>query len=124
MNIGDRRDLHVDPRFGSNEDRVRHRDELEPELEREFEDRPADEWLGRLRAARIPCGAVNDVQAVLEHPQLAHNALVAEVGSPVGTIPVVGSPFLVDGQRPESGSVPGLGEDTADILGELGVEPA
>jgi itaconate CoA-transferase len=124
LEVLDRRELLVDARFGSNEDRVRHRDELEPELEREFARRPAVEWLERLRAARVPCGAVNDVQAVMEHPQLEHNGLVAEVGSPVGTIPVVGSPFLVDGRRPEPGSVPALGEDTAAVLGDLGVEPA
>jgi itaconate CoA-transferase len=123
LEVLDRRELLVDARFGSNEDRVRHRDELEPELEREFARRPAVEWLERLRAARVPCGAVNDVQAVMEHPQLEHNGLVAEVGSPVGTIPVVGSPFLVDGRRPEPGSVPALGEDTAAVLGDLGVEP-
>jgi itaconate CoA-transferase len=123
LEVLDRGDLHSDARFGSNEGRVQHRDELEPELELEFAARPADEWLERLRAVRLPCGAVNDVRDVLEHPQLAHNRLVAEVGSPVGTIPVVGSPFLVDGRRPESGSVPALGEDTADILGDLGVEP-
>jgi itaconate CoA-transferase len=123
LEVLDRPDLLGDPDLATNEGRVAHRNELELELEREFDVRPAAEWLERLRVARVPCGAVNDVQAVLEHPQLAHNRLVAEVGSPVGTIPVVGSPFLVDGERPQSGSVPALGEDTADILGDLGVEP-
>jgi itaconate CoA-transferase len=113
-----RADLHGDARFATNESRVGNRALLEPELEREFEAREAEEWLELLRAARIPCGAVNDLAAVMEHPQLAHNGLVAEVGSPVGAIPVVGSPFLVDGKRPASGSVPALGEHTAEVLGE------
>jgi itaconate CoA-transferase len=115
-----RADLHGDARFATNESRVGNRALLEPELEREFEAREAEEWLELLRAARIPCGAVNDLAAVMEHPQLAHNELVAEVGSPVGAIPVVGSPFLVDGKRPGSGSVPALGEHTAEVLGESG----
>ena len=123
LEVLDRPDLHGDPRLATNEGRVEHRNGLEEELEREFDVRPADEWLERLRAACIPCGAVNDLAAVMEHPQLAHNGLVAEVGSPVGPIRVVGSPFLVDGARPKPGSVPALGEDTADILGDLGVEP-
>ena len=113
-----RADLHGDARFATNESRVGNRALLEPELEREFEAREAEEWLELLRAARIPCGAVNDLAAVMEHPQLAHNGLVAEVDSPVGAIPVVGSPFLVDGKRPASGSVPALGEHTAEVLGE------
>jgi itaconate CoA-transferase len=123
LQVLDRPDLHGDARLATNAGRVEHRNALEPELEREFAARSAEEWLERLRVARVPCGAVNDVRAVLEHPQLAHNRLVTEVGSPAGTIPVVGSPFLVDGERPESGSVPALGEDTADVLRDLGAEP-
>jgi itaconate CoA-transferase len=61
---------------------------------------------------------VNDLAAVMAHPQLAHNGLIAEVGSPAGPIPAVGSPFLVNGERPEVGPVPALGQHTAEILGE------
>jgi itaconate CoA-transferase len=118
-----RPDLLADPRFSTNEDRVAERTELEPLLEQAFAERPAAEWLERLEAARIPCGAVNDVRAVVEHPQLAHNGLVVDVGSPAGPIPAVGSPFLVDGERPPSGAVPALGEHTAEVLRELGLEP-
>lgn len=115
--------LLADARFGSNEERVEHRGVLEPLLEQAFAARPAAEWLERLEAARIPCGAVNEVRDVLEHPQLAHNELVVEVDSPVGSIPAIGSPFLVDGERPAAGAVPALGEHTAEILLELGLPP-
>jgi len=118
-----RPDLHDDGRFSSNEGRVEHRDQLEPELEREFAARTASEWLERLRAARIPCGAVNDLAAVMEHPQLAHNGLVTEVGSSAGTIPTIGSPFLVGRERAGLGAVPALGEHTGEVLRELGIEP-
>ncbi|HEY3106924.1 MAG TPA: CoA transferase [Gaiellaceae bacterium] len=117
VEVLDRRDLHADSRFATNESRVTHRGELEPDLEREFSARAAPEWLERLRAARIPCGSVNDLEAVMNHPQLAHNGLVAEVGSPTGSIPTIGIPFLIDGERPEPGPVPGLGEQTDDLLG-------
>ncbi|MGH3036067.1 MAG: CaiB/BaiF CoA transferase family protein [Gaiellaceae bacterium] len=118
----DRPELLEGPRFATNEDRVAHRDVLEPLLEEAFAARPAAEWLERLEAARIPCGAVNDVRDVVEHPQLAHNRLVVEVDSPAGPLPVVGSPFLVDGERPPSGGVPALGEHTAEVLAELGLD--
>jgi itaconate CoA-transferase len=113
LDVLGRPDLHADTRLESNEGRVRHRAELESDLEREFDARPAAEWLERLRAARIPCGDVNDLAAVMEHPQLAHNRLVVEVESPVGPLPTIGSPFLVDGERPPVGGVPGLGEHAA-----------
>jgi crotonobetainyl-CoA:carnitine CoA-transferase CaiB-like acyl-CoA transferase len=116
-------DLDDDARFSSNEGRVVHREELEGRLEEALAARPAADWLERLQAARVPCGSVNDLRGVLEHPQLAHNRLVAEVASPAGPIPAVGSPFLVGGERPASGSVPALGEHTDEVLRELGLEP-
>jgi itaconate CoA-transferase len=120
VDVLSRPDLHDDPRFETNEGRVEARGDLEGELEREFAAREAADWLERLRAARIPCGAVNDLAAVMSHPQLAHNGLVAEVDSPAGPLAAVGSPFLVNGERPEVGSVPALGEHTAEVLGEPG----
>jgi len=117
-----RQELLEDARFSTNEGRVEHRGALEPLLREAFAARPAREWLDLLEAARIPCGAVNEIPDVLEHLQLEHNGLVVEVGSPAGPIPAIGSPFLVDGERPESGAVPALGEHTAEILRELGLE--
>ena len=124
LEVLERPDLHDDERFSSNEDRVRERAELEAELGRELATRPAADWLERLQAAGIPCGAVNDLRSVMEHPQLAHNGLVANVGSPQGILPVVGSPFLLDGGRPASGAVPALGEHTDAVLREFGIEPS
>jgi crotonobetainyl-CoA:carnitine CoA-transferase CaiB-like acyl-CoA transferase len=117
VDVLERPDLLADERLVSNEGRVAHRHELEPILESEFAARSANEWLDRLRAARVPSGAVNDLAAVMEHPQLAHNALVARVGSTSRPLPVIGSPFLVDGVRPKSGPVPDLGQHTNDPLG-------
>jgi itaconate CoA-transferase len=121
VDVLDRPDLVEDDRFASNEGRVEHREILEPLLEELFGALPAVDWLDRLEAARIPCGAVNGVPDVVGHPQLAHNRLVVEVPSPAGPIPVVGSPFLVDGERPPTGPVPALGEHTDEVLRELGL---
>jgi itaconate CoA-transferase len=118
----DRDDLLADERYASNESRVLHRDELEGLLEEEFGTKDAAEWLERLRAARVPCGAVNDLRGVMEHPQLRHNRLVTNVGSPVGSIPTIGNPFLVGGERPGIGDVPGHGEHTRAVLDELGLD--
>jgi itaconate CoA-transferase len=118
-----RPELVDDARFLTNEDRVAHRGELEPLLEDAFAARPAAEWLDALVAARIPCGAVNELPDVLEHPQLRHNRLVVEVDSPAGPLPTIGNPFLVGGDRPALGPVPALGEHTDEVLAELGLPP-
>jgi itaconate CoA-transferase len=105
-----RGDLLADARFSTNEGRVAHRAELESTLEDTLAARAASEWLERLETARVPCGTVNDLRGVMGHPQLAHNRLVVDVDSPVGPIPSIGNPFLVAGERPPVGRVPGLGE--------------
>jgi itaconate CoA-transferase len=117
-----RADLLADDRYASNESRVVHRDELESLLEAEFANKSAAEWLDLLRAAGIPCGGVNNVGQVMTHPQLEHNRLVTKVGSPVGTLPTIGNPFLVAGDRPGVGDVPAHGQHTAEVLAELGLD--
>jgi itaconate CoA-transferase len=119
----ERPELGDDEHYATNEGRVAHREQLEPLLERAFAARPAADWLERLEAAGIPCGSVNDLGAVMRHPQLEHNRLVGDVGSPAGPIPTIGVPFLLGGGRPASGAVPALGEHTDAVLAELGVEP-
>ncbi len=124
LDVVERPDLLQDSRYDTMEGRVAHRAELEPELERVFAGRGAGEWIERLEQVGIPCGHVNDFAEVMTHPQLAHNRLVTEVGSPAGLIPTIGNPFVVAGDRPELGPVPGLGEHTEEVLLELGFEAA
>jgi crotonobetainyl-CoA:carnitine CoA-transferase CaiB-like acyl-CoA transferase len=117
-----RADLAADERYATMEGRVAHRGELEPRIEAVFRTRPAAEWLELLEQAGIPCGAVNELPDVMAHPQLEHNRMVTEVGSPVGPIPTIGSPIALDGERPDLGPVPGLGEHTREVLEELGLD--
>jgi len=108
--VVERPDLLADERLSTNEGRVAHRGEVEGALTKAFAAHSAEVWLERLEASGIPCGRVNDVGEVLRHPQLEHNRLVTEVDSPVGRIQTIGNPFLVDGERPPVGPVPGLGK--------------
>jgi itaconate CoA-transferase len=124
LDVIERPHLYADERYATMEGRVANRAELEPAVEAIFRTRAAAEWLERLEGAGIPCGAVNELPDVMAHPQLAHDRLVTEIGSPVGAIPTIGSPILVDGDRPELGPVPALGEHTREVLAELGFEAA
>ena len=58
-----RPELAADARFARNDDRHVHRAALAAELEPLFAQRPVDEWVERLRAARVPAGAVNSIDA-------------------------------------------------------------
>src|SRR5881227_4004973 len=59
-----REDLASDPRFATNPQRVRNRNELVPVLQEAFLARTTDEWLPELRAVGIPCGPINSVSQI------------------------------------------------------------
>ncbi len=53
--------LAEDERFKDNHSRTNHADELKGILEDVFVERPADYWLKKIDAARIPCSKINQV---------------------------------------------------------------
>jgi itaconate CoA-transferase len=110
-----------DPRFASNEDRLRNRAELERLIEERLSFHTQVEVLARLGQARIPTGAVNDVPAVASHPQLAARRRWVDVDSPGGVIPALLPPHNLEHAPPRMGAVPALGEHTKEILEELGI---
>jgi crotonobetainyl-CoA:carnitine CoA-transferase CaiB-like acyl-CoA transferase len=114
-------ELLGDERFSTMEGRAANRDELEPALEQAFREREAEEWVERLEAVHIPCGLVREFDEVMQHPQLAVNGLVTEIGSPVGPLPTIGNPIVLDGARTALGAVPALGEHTREVLAETGL---
>lgn len=116
----DRPDLLEDERFASNEDRVAHRDTLEPILEEQFDDHPRDYWAERLSDAGIPWGDVNELDDVLSHPQLEHLDLIKEIETNDGPITIVDNPIGFETLDFAREPMPDLGEHTDDILEALG----
>lgn len=56
-----------DPRFVTNAERVKHRDELEELVEGVTTKKTTQEWLEILEGSGMPYAAINDVKATLEH---------------------------------------------------------
>lgn len=89
-----REDLATDPRFATNPQRVVNRAELVPVLQEAFLRRTTGEWLPELRAAGIPCGAINLVSQAFNDPHIQARGLVWECEHPTaGKIKLVGSPM-------------------------------
>jgi formyl-CoA transferase len=110
-----------DERFATNSARVANRDAIVSAVAGCIRERPASEWLEKLEKAGIPAGPINTITQALEDVQAQHRAMVRLFA---GT-PVVGSPVRMDGQRADSDLPPPmLGEHTAAVLQELGIEPA
>jgi glutaryl-CoA transferase len=117
--------LATDPRFATNGDRVTNRAELRPILAERLATDTTAVWLDRLEAAEIPCGPINDIVAALATRQARARAMVVDVEHPrLGVIRQVGIPFKL-GATPATirTAPPLLGEDSDDVLAELGYGP-
>ena len=89
-----REDLASDPRFATNPQRVRNRNELVPVLQEAFLARTTDEWLPELRAVGIPCGPINSVSQTFNDPHIQARGYVWECDHPkAGKIKLAGSPM-------------------------------
>jgi crotonobetainyl-CoA:carnitine CoA-transferase CaiB-like acyl-CoA transferase len=110
-----RPELASDPRFATNADRVRHRDELVPLLASAFAERPAADWLEGLEAAAVPCAPVRRLDEVFASDE--GGATVQEVDDPIrGPLHLVADPIRIDGERmPVRMPPPTLGEHTGEV---------
>jgi len=101
-----------EPRFISNPSRVENAAELYDLLEKCFVTKGSDAWTMLLDEAGIPCAPVQDVAGMLAHPQTAALGQVQSV--PGSSIPLIGLPMRLDGERPQPrGASPKLGEMNA-----------
>jgi len=114
-----RPDWVSDERFASNAARVANREAVVAEIAEYIRTRTAAEWLKDLESAGIPAGPINKISQALADVQARHRAMVRTLA---GT-PVVGSPVRIDGERLDNDLPPPiLGEHTAAVLGELGID--
>lgn len=117
-----RDELFLDPRFATNLLRTQNHSQLKPILDGIFLTKTSEEWIELLEKAGIPCGPINDIEAVIKHPQVLEREMIIENVHPVaGKIKMAGVPVKLSktpgGVRK---AAPVLGEQNAVVLGELG----
>jgi formyl-CoA transferase/CoA:oxalate CoA-transferase len=116
--------LATDPRFATNDMRLANFEEFRARVERALAGATTAEWLERFERAQIASGPVYELDEVFDDPQVKHLGLVAEIEQPgygrarMLTFPVRASGTPAAIRRP----APLLGEHTADVLGELGLD--
>jgi glutaryl-CoA transferase len=116
----------TDERFAKNAGRVRNLAVLRPLIAEILLARDTADWIARLEAAGVPCGPINTVPQVFEEDQVRHRGMLADIAHPLaGTVPQVVSPMrFTDAPLAFERAPPLLGEHTAEILRELGIEDA
>lgn len=119
-----RRDLLDDPRFATRSDRWKHHYDVVPILQAEFEKKPRAHWLQALDAAGVPNAPIYRIEEVLDDPQVREMGLPREVRHPkMGPSNLIGNAVgLSDTPARFHRAAPLLGEDTDEILRELGYD--
>jgi crotonobetainyl-CoA:carnitine CoA-transferase CaiB-like acyl-CoA transferase len=117
-------ELAADVRFSSNAARVRHRDVLVPVLASIMRQRRKQEWLSALEAAKVPCGAINDLNEVFADAQVRARGMAIPVPHPLSDgLRLVASPMKLSATPTGCRLAPPLlGQHTDEVLEALGIE--
>jgi itaconate CoA-transferase len=115
-------DLAADPRLRGNDGRAAHREELQAAIDAVLSRLTTADAIGRLERAGIGMARVNDMAGLWNHPQLAARDRWATIETPAGPIPALKP--VGGGWEPRMDAVPALGEHTAAILAEFGLDGA
>jgi crotonobetainyl-CoA:carnitine CoA-transferase CaiB-like acyl-CoA transferase len=120
-------ELAADERYARNQNRVRHRESLVPLLETVMKSRGKADWLAALEAAKVPCGAINNLAEVFADPQVQHRQMVHTWSHPLAdAVDLVASPMKLSA-TPVRHELPPpmLGEHNAQVLADwLGADAA
>jgi crotonobetainyl-CoA:carnitine CoA-transferase CaiB-like acyl-CoA transferase len=107
-----------DPWFSTNAQRVTNRDKLIPILACKLASHTSQWWLEQLEAVAVPCGAVNTLAQVFNHPQIKHREMVKKVANQQGElIDIIASPINLSATPLQYNSAsPDLGQHSYQVL--------
>ena len=119
--VAHRPDIAADPRYAHNAGRVTHRAELVPLLESILKTRTKADWLAALEAAKVPCGAINNLAEVFADPHVQARQMVTPWAHPIEpNLRLVASPLKLS-ETPVRSDMPPplLGQHTDEVLQEI-----
>lgn len=109
-----RAEWNADARYRTNDSRLKHQEELMPQIEALMRTRASAEWIACLEAGGIPCAPINTVAEVAKAPQTAALDMLQAVP---GVGEFVRLPLSFDGERPAIlRPAPRVGQHNDEIL--------
>ncbi|GGE69179.1 formyl-CoA transferase [Paenalcaligenes hominis] len=120
-----RPDLGQNPLYAHNDGRARHAAEIDQAIAEWASQYTLDELLHRLHEHRVPAGCVYDIEDIYHDPHYQARNMIVQTELEDGT------PVAVPGVVPKLSRTPGaittkaprLGQHTAQILSDLGIDP-
>ncbi|WP_394355437.1 MULTISPECIES: CaiB/BaiF CoA transferase family protein [unclassified Meridianimarinicoccus] len=85
--------LADDPRFATNPARLKHRDDLLPQIAAALRDHTTDAIIAGLEARKVPVGPVNTLDRALGSDQAQARDAVVEMPGPAGPVRLLGNPL-------------------------------
>ncbi len=121
LNAMGRADLIGVPKYATQNDRVKCREEVEAIVSEWTKSKTIKEVVNALMDAKIPCSPVLNVEQVLQDPQILSRDMIIEVEQLVsGKIKVPGSVFKLSKTPGDSNSAaPFLGQHNYEVYSEL-----
>jgi crotonobetainyl-CoA:carnitine CoA-transferase CaiB-like acyl-CoA transferase len=120
-----RRDWLTDPRFEKYADRRMNWGEMVEELEKWSKKLTVKEVVAALEKHGVPCSPYLTLTEALDDPQVEHRGSLCTIDDAGGTYKSPAPPFRFSGSAMQSGPhVPGLGENTREILRDMGISEA
>ena len=119
-------ELRRDPRFATNDLRVRNRAAINAAVEAKLAGGSTAEWIERLNAAGVPCGRVMGLPEVFDDPQVLEQQMVLQREHPgQGVVSMLGFPVkFAEAPCALRRPAPELGADTEAVLREFGYPAA
>ena len=117
----DREEWISDSRFSSNSKRYNNLDALLEVFLPVLKTKDREEWRKTFLEFGVPCGCVNSLDEVCNHPQAISREIFKEVKGQYGNIKMCKFPVLFNNIEPLLEQPPLLGEHTDMILNKLGI---
>lgn len=114
-------ELSTDEKFLTNPDRVKHREQLVPQLQEAFRTKQTAYWQKKCNENNIPCGPIQNLDEVIKDPQLiARDMFISAEHPTAGAIQMIGSPLKLS-RTPVTyrHHPPNAGEHNEEIINKI-----
>lgn len=117
-------ELTLNPAFSTNDLRVRNRADMVIEIEKVTRTKSVQYWLDALNEVGVPCGPINSIDRLLDHPQLLSRNMIVQVeGESAKPFRTAGNPVKMatykDFDPKTAKKAPALNQHREAILAEV-----